>query len=278
MRKKNPDWILKRYQDRYAEGVGELAAYVPWLDVGDVPSRGVSTRFKGRKTDRMHTALSNMEHGAILAAQWLDGVTDIREQFPLWPLDKTLAIAEDLGVRHPSDKGMPILMTTDMLLTTVTGSATASEPITVKPETELGNDRVLEKFEIERMYWEARGAKLGIVTERDLPKDLVSNLLWLDEFHEISRETLSAAAVGRAEAHLFGFLQENPNTALNELCAHADDRLGHRDGTCLGVVRHAISRKRWAVSLDVRIDPGRPLPRLERREVPFGKGRGGSCP
>ncbi len=44
---------------------------------------------------------------------------DIREQFPLIPLDKTLYIAQKLGIKHSTDpkNKLPIIMTTDMLLT-----------------------------------------------------------------------------------------------------------------------------------------------------------------
>lgn len=51
--------------------------------------------------------------------EWSEQVIDIREQFPLLPLDKTLYIAQKLGIKHPTDpkNKLPIIMTTDMLLT-----------------------------------------------------------------------------------------------------------------------------------------------------------------
>ncbi|WP_311080106.1 TnsA endonuclease N-terminal domain-containing protein [Paenibacillus polymyxa] len=51
--------------------------------------------------------------------EWSEQVIDIREQFPLIPLDKTLYIAQKLGIKHSTDpkNKLPIIMTTDMLLT-----------------------------------------------------------------------------------------------------------------------------------------------------------------
>lgn len=50
--------------------------------------------------------------------EWSEQVIDIREQFPLLPLDKTL-YAQKLGIKHPTDpkNKLPIIMNTDMLLT-----------------------------------------------------------------------------------------------------------------------------------------------------------------
>ncbi len=44
---------------------------------------------------------------------------DIREQFPLLPIEETIIIAEELGIKHPTDPntGEPVVMTTDFLVT-----------------------------------------------------------------------------------------------------------------------------------------------------------------
>lgn len=258
MRQWTPDQMVERYNKGF--GRGEGVHYRPWLGAGDVPSKGVVTEFRGRKVDRIHVALSNLEHGAILAAQRIGRITDIREQFPLWPIEETEAIAASLGVTHPvHPRGGNVLMTTDILLT-ADGQHKRLEPITVKPESELKNSRVLEKFEIERLYWDARGGRLGIVTGRELPEALVRNLTWIDDYHVITSETLSPAAIDAIGDHLFDRILANPDAALNATCAEADDRMGYGPGTSLGVVRHAISRKLWTVPLDVRIDPGAPIP------------------
>ena len=258
MTKWTPKQMLARYKAGFGRGEGD--GYVPWLKPGDVPSRGVVHEFQGRKVDRIHLALSSLEYGAILAVQRLGHVTDIREQFPLWPLEETEAIAELLGVRHPtSPGGGHVVMTTDILIT-VDDAHASLEPITVKPESELNDRRVMEKFEIERLYWENRTAKLGIVTERELPEGLIKNLSWIDDYHEITSETLSPAAIDTLGDYLFGQLHSRPETALNAVCAETENRLGYGEGVCLGVVRHALSRKLWKVPMEREIDPGAPLP------------------
>jgi hypothetical protein len=258
MRKLSSERILARRREGF--GCGEGVDYRPWLGAGDVPSRGVTTVFPGRKTGRTHVAFSHLERSAMLTAQWLDEVIDVREQFPLWPLDETLALADKLGVTHPSHSdGTPIVMTTDILLT-VRNADPQLQPITVKPDTELNNSRVLERLEIERLYWANRDLKLGIVTGLELPEFLIKNLDWVDEYYDISAETLDPEEIPGLIDYLFDQFSSDSARRLRTVCAEADNRLGHGPGTSLAVVRHALARKLWRVPMDQKLDPGLPLP------------------
>jgi hypothetical protein len=62
--------------------------------------------------------LSDLEAFAFYIFDWSLQVADIKEQFPLSPLEETLAIAKEIGVRHPTDPATkyPIMMTTDFVL------------------------------------------------------------------------------------------------------------------------------------------------------------------
>jgi len=160
-------WTRKQSVARYFKGYGqgEGTAYRPWLEPKDFSSRGTSRRAPGRSNGRQHSLFSDHEWRTFLACQHLRDVVDIREQFPLWTLDETEELARSLGVRHPAPLGAePQVMTTDLLLTMRAGNLAA---IAVKPSNELGKVRVLEKLEIERLYWEQRGVAWSIVTERN---------------------------------------------------------------------------------------------------------------
>jgi hypothetical protein len=89
------DQMVRRY--RQGHGRGELSSYRPWLEVHDVPSWGICSRIFGQKAGRQRHLLSRGEK-AFIVRQWDDDVVDLREQFPLWPIDETIAIAEDTGV------------------------------------------------------------------------------------------------------------------------------------------------------------------------------------
>ena len=107
--------LKKMIQEGYGTGVG--STYKPWIKIQDVPSLGRVTRIKGIKTKkRQHELLSDMERNYFYILEFSDKVLDIREQFPLLPLEDTLSIVEELGIiRHPKELKTKedIVMTTD---------------------------------------------------------------------------------------------------------------------------------------------------------------------
>ncbi len=82
-------------------GQGRGAAYRPWLRVQEVPSKGRSHRVVGVKVARTHHLLSDLEAACLFALEYQRSVEDIREQFPLLPVEVTQAAAALLGVHHP---------------------------------------------------------------------------------------------------------------------------------------------------------------------------------
>nr|WP_239588160.1 TnsA endonuclease N-terminal domain-containing protein [Gracilibacillus alcaliphilus] len=119
--------------------------------------------------------------------EFSDVVLDIREQFPLLPQEETIVIAEELGVKHPIDPktGDPIVMTTDFLLTVDKGQGVFEVAHTIKMKDKLLEERVLEKFEIEREFWERKGISWGIVTEEEINKTMARNISYIHDYFDI---------------------------------------------------------------------------------------------
>jgi hypothetical protein len=236
-------------------GSGEGIDYMPWLTIQDVPSRGRCHRVKGWKHGRVHHLLSDLEYYVFLIFEWARRVIDIREQFPLLPLEETLHIAERIGVRHPTDPRTrhPVVMTTDMLLTVSVGLQRDYVPIAVKYEDELLKPRVLEKLEIERLYWEARGKVLGIPTERRVPTEFVRNVRWFHKYRNSSAlYPLTEDAVDQIADLLTRTVLET-ELPLRVITSASDRRLGLSLGTSLAVVRHLLASRRWEVDMTRRI-------------------------
>ncbi|MGH9850590.1 MAG: TnsA endonuclease N-terminal domain-containing protein [Blastocatellia bacterium] len=182
--------------------------------------------------------------------EWSPLIVDIREQFPL-DLDETCAIAADLGLRHPTDPRTrePVVMTTDFVNTVRRPVGTIEQARTLKYAKELGNPRVMEKFEIERVYWAAREVDWGIVTEVDIDSTVVENIKWVHPFRDISAlapltddliSSVAAVLTPRALAE---------NLPLRDLTAMCDGQLGLADGASLAVVRHLLATRRWQVDI-----------------------------
>ena len=179
MAKHRAKWNCKRYHKLIDEGRGQGTGseYRPWITIHDLASRGVVSRVPGRTTGRIHHLLSRNETAFFYILDYSDKVIDIREQYPLLPVTETAEIAQLLGYRHPRDQlsRYPYVMTTDFLVTTRQGDVARS----VKLSKEFEKPRVLEKLEIERLFWDRQGVEWRIVTEKEIDYQKARNLEWI---------------------------------------------------------------------------------------------------
>lgn len=130
----------KTQENRLKRGRGQGVGkdYIPYIQAHDnkVASEGWLTRHLGWKTGRIHHTLSEHERNYLHYLEWLDFVIDIREQYPL-PLPKTEEIAERIGIKHAHLDEVPVVMTTDFLLTLETPQGKFDVVRTVKPVSKL---------------------------------------------------------------------------------------------------------------------------------------------
>lgn len=252
------DQLLKRYQSGRGQGVRE--GWKPWLTVREVKSRGQSCVEVGSIVQRPYELLGRLEWKAFLAAERLRGVTDIREQYPLWPLESTEAIADAMGLRHPQVPKSPhkSLMTTDLVLTTDWPNEPVV-PIYVKYAADLGERRTQEKLDIEAGWWAARGARLRVVTELELPDTLGNNLKQMHACRTVTPETLGTVELEDVEAAFLAALGKTPATPANVLSHGVDKALGLDAGVCLTVFWHMASTRRLRIDLMAPFVPTDPF-------------------
>ncbi|QDZ89032.1 TnsA endonuclease N-terminal domain-containing protein [Shewanella decolorationis] len=162
-------------------GLGESDSYKPWLRVQDVRSIGNSAKIQGIKAKREHHMLSEHESCFFYIAEFCDSVIDIREQFPLFPLDLSVKIAKTFGVKHPVVPGTksPNVMTTDFVLTCSDGVNTWYEAVSVKPSEKLTDVRVAEKLDIERIWWQLLGVPFHLFVMTKENQIQSKNIQWI---------------------------------------------------------------------------------------------------
>lgn len=244
-------------------GTGEGSDYVPWLAAREVPSRGRTTVVWGWKTRRSHTLLSGLERRAFFLLQRQPDVLDIREQYPLWPPERTREVARSLGVRHPGgNKPGCFVVTVDLLATRRgTDGPDFVEALSVKPQRRLDDARTQEKLTVELESCKGKGVRWFLLTEEELDTPYARNVEWMDEHHEIADAEITPEAVARAERWLRNEFDRGGAGPLNGVCAAADRALGFSPGTALTIFRHLLSRRRLLVPLGAAIDLWKPIPR-----------------
>ncbi|XHX76325.1 MAG: TnsA endonuclease N-terminal domain-containing protein [Stenomitos frigidus ULC029] len=263
MAKRNRGTDQQKIEKRLREGRGEGRGsdYQPWLRIQDVPSQGLASRVKGWKTAREHHLMSNLETGYLFFLDWSQSVLDIREQFPLLPLEETQQIAEQCGFIHPTDPQtqQSVVMTTDFLITLKQSDREVEQARAIKPAVDLQSERTLEKLEIERRYWECRSIDWGIVTEQEMPKTFIENLKWLRSCYWLEDlAPLNQGDITRIETVLTPQILQG-KVALTRITNTCDDQLGLSPGASLSIVRYLIANRRWHVDLSQRIQPSKTL-------------------
>ena len=249
---------IRRYL-KEGRGQGQGAGYKPWLRTSDVPSLGRAHRVYCPKTGREHHLLSDNEYFAFFHYWWDDAVVDIREQFPLINRKDTKRIADSLGVRHPFETrtGTFVVMTTDFLLTVRNGNRYLTCARAVKEASDLDDDRVLEKLEIERIYLEERGVEWKLVTDREVKTPFARNLEWI--FPCFDEDCLGEPGLFAVYSTRFleAFMRA-PHAPAWRLCQEFDSAFGLFPGAGLTLLRHLLARKVLTADLSVGLLQDRP--------------------
>ncbi len=263
--------VLKDIEKRLKEGrcQGHGADYIPWIQVHEIPSWGQSSRIFGLTTRRIHHLFSRLERAYFYIRDWppnaayirdpVRNVTDIREQYALLPLEVTWEIARKLGVKHPMYRGKPVVMTTDIVYDTGKGIKRQEHARSIKYANELLKERVQEKIEIERLYWnEYRHVDdCLVVTEEDIPFTVVDNIVKVHKCVDI------AARSHLSREHIEGITDELARQVLAggasvAACAAACDKtFGVPPGSALLVARHLIVTRQWEIDMTVPYEPRR---------------------
>lgn len=263
MAKRKRETTQKVINRRISEGRGQAtgADYQPWLRIQDVPSLGLVHRIKGWKTGRVHHLLSNLELDYFYLLEWSSRVLDIREQYPLLPLEETLELARQCGVRHPTDPRtqQPIVMTSDFLVTLPGPVRTVERAHALKPARQLASQRVQEKAEIERRYWQRRDIAWGLVTEHEIPRVVARNVALLHGYRQLSDRLELPADQLEALITVLTEVVTQGDLSLREATLRSDRRLGFAPGASLTVAYHLLATQRWLIDMHTPLNPGHKL-------------------
>ena len=262
---------------REGRGKGTGSAYRPWLTVRTRGLNSNTWRPYG-KSGRAHHLLSGVEMGIFCLLDMSHLVTDIREQFPLLPLEDTRRIASDLGCAHPRacpfmDKRLgkvDVVMTTDLLVDVADlPDLPPNVAISVKKASDLEQTtprklaNLLNKAEIERRYWAERGVPFLLVTDEDVPGPVRRNVDLLHRYVSLKGMRLPAP-VGELADHLLDLLQAAPGLAVSAHGEVFDRSMGLARGSGTSLAWHCLATGAWAADLTRTLEAGLPIHELRR--------------
>lgn len=252
-------------KEGYGSGIG--SDYKPWIKIQDVPSYGRATRVKGIKTNRQHEFLSDMERDYFYILEYSDNIKDIREQFPLLPQEDTISIANELGLRHPKnpETGEDIVMTTDFLITVSTEDGIKEVARTIKSKDDLLDKRILEKFEIERVFWKKRNIDWAIVTEEEIDKIIAHNISFVQGYWNIRNiDGFIDLASLEIQDLVYEFIKRivDDKRSMRAISLEFDNDMSLESGCGLSIFKYLIINKIIKIDILKKIDVNKNIPIL----------------
>jgi hypothetical protein len=235
-------------------GSGELAFYKPWIITRELTGAASrKSRIKGLLTGRVHHLLSDLEKKIFFLLEWINGIYDIREQFPLLPREDTIKIAEEYGIRYPiyPYTSVPTVMTTDFLVTKISEDQKKEIALCVKYSRDLDNERTLKKIHIEKKYWEKRGKDFWIFTEKDINPIVIRNIMdFRDAIVCNLVNEIDAAVIEQIKNDIQNLIYETRMT-VKEAVVYLDTKYRIPEGYSLYIFRHLVAKRIIPIKMDV---------------------------
>lgn len=259
MAKRNLNWNEKKLKRFLEEGRGQGIGkdYKPWLTIQDFPSMGRVSRIYSNKTQRIHQFFSDNETRMFYLLHWEDEVTDIREHYPLLDIGQVIEDKRGLDLEKFVDKetGTPYVFSTTFLITVKNRRNKESYIArSVKSSIELEKKHIIEKFELERRYWESKDIDWGIVTQKDIPVIKAKNIEWvysaLEDSEERGISNKTKADLSQELAHI---LMDSSDT-VRRITSNLDDEFQLEKGTGLYLFKYLIATKSIQVDMEKKID------------------------
>lgn len=224
--------------------------YVPGVKIQDFAPRGRVSRIKGKTTNRVHHLLSDLETNVFYLLDFEEKITDIKEHYPLIDLHEVVDDLSDIKLDKFKNKktGEEYTFTTTFVITLKGNGEEKYLALSVRNETELYRDLLLEKLEIERRYWNKKDIRWSIITNKDIPIVKVNNVKWL---------YLGDIDIGHKEE---GYIKEDiinkiisNKCSVKEILDNVDKELSLPIGTALVIL------KRMIISNEIRVDLYNPI-------------------
>jgi hypothetical protein len=196
-------------------GQGEGAAYMPWLQITDLPSLGRSHRPYSPRTGRVHHLLSDGEWKAFLKLEADPTVGEIREGFPL---DGLLChrIAQQFGYRPAfTTDGTPYVLTIDFLVTRVLGGRRSLHGHSFKYDVQ----------ELSKRDWELHGIAEECLRRSEVPFTFIDQTSFNEHFekaYDSVRAWYDLKGIEGVDAQLVGLLGK---ALLQRICLGSRETL-----------------------------------------------------
>lgn len=170
----------------YLEKVRKADKYLPWLDVRNARLMSRRSLIYGVKDGQVHTLLSDGEARLFFYLEPLLHIASFNCQFGLTDLELAWECSVAANVPYPRDKkGNAVVMSTDQIHCcvnfendtkyVVANTFKYSKDLLAAKTSTRRRKRILQKLEIERIYWDKKGIEYKLWTDLNTPRVRADN-------------------------------------------------------------------------------------------------------
>lgn len=231
-----------RARVRRCRGIGSGPSYVPWLKVRDVPSRGTSVVSRGVFSGRAHHLLSELEAIYFYLLERRASTVEIREQWPILDMDRTLELCAMFGVRPRMRNGYPEPFTIDFLVTERVDGRLTHRAASVKSTEDARDPDIRLRLAVEHAWCHERGIPWTLVNTQQFDKTMLEALRFMRSWfrHQYAPD----AAVDQRFVAQFA-ANHTPNRLLSEVLVRVSRSLRQPIATVEDVFRYCA----WSGSI-----------------------------
>ncbi|MCB2291585.1 TnsA endonuclease C-terminal domain-containing protein [Clostridium sp. CS001] len=117
----------------------------------------------------------------------------------------------------------------------------------------------IEKLEIERRYWEKYNMDWGIVTEKQVSKEIAGNIEWIHSSYNLKATNDLSIDELKYISNIFKSRLVNNNLAVRVFTDLFDKEMKMELGTSLNILKHLIATKEVYVDIKNKIDLSMPV-------------------
>lgn len=249
------DSTIKRFL-KEGRGQGEGTTYKPWLQVQDIASQGRSTRIFSSKSQRVIHLLSDLQLYYWYLLEFDNTVLDVREQFPLLDFhEMNISVDQELERKLFNAKtNVPHVFIVSFMVKRIDENNNPFyEARVIKSSTEFAKKATISRLELLRRYFEKKQLDFGIVTEKNINKQLSRNIGWMLTAYDIQDYPALVGNFSFLKKDFLYYLSDQSDTFQRifqriEKNYHLDEGLG------LILFKHLIATKQINMDLSRKID------------------------
>lgn len=245
-----------RSRVRRGKGIGKGLNYKPWYKNSDVPSRGTSSCVLGIQVHRHYDLLSELEVTYFFLLERRHSVLDIREQFPILDIPRTLELCAQLNVQHKYAGIYPEPFTIDFIITENIDGKISYRAASIKSAADAQDPDVRQRLAVEKMWCQEQGIQWSLVDTSQFSKTLLENLRFMRAWflHRYKPD----------DAEIAQFLtvfsaQYSKSMTLNAIIASTARAINRDETVTLDMFRYCAWRDFIHVSLSSNLALNRPL-------------------